>query len=56
MNTIGTRLRCEVCNSQAIVTQPGEGGLSCCGQELVPLDAQAGGAGPAPAGEDAAAG
>ncbi|MBE7190526.1 hypothetical protein [Jatrophihabitans endophyticus] len=31
---VGTRLRCDSCGSEAIITQPGTARLSCCDAPL----------------------
>lgn len=46
MNNVGSRLQCEQCGSQLIVTRAGSGSLRCCGAELKP-SGSAGAAGPA---------
>ncbi|MFC1910261.1 hypothetical protein ACFLXC_03065 [Chloroflexota bacterium] len=33
-NQAGKRYRCAKCNSEFIVTKPGNGTLSCCGQPM----------------------
>ena len=33
-NKVGKRYICTKCGSEFIVTQPGEGTLKCCGQQM----------------------
>jgi Desulfoferrodoxin, N-terminal domain len=44
MNKLGTRLRCETCGGELMVTKGGEGSAECCGQPMQ-LPAPSGAAG-----------
>jgi hypothetical protein len=45
--TAGTRLRCEVCGSEAIVISAADPELTCCRKPLVPIVTPSGDASPA---------
>ena len=33
-NEVGKRYKCEKCGSEFMVTKPGQGAISCCGQPM----------------------
>ncbi len=37
-NQLGKRFVCEACGTETLVTKPGEGTASCCGEEMQPKE------------------
>jgi desulfoferrodoxin-like iron-binding protein len=33
-NLLGRRFRCEVCNTEVLITKAGEGAVECCGKPM----------------------
>ena len=36
VNQTGTRVQCQKCGSQALISKGGEGTVKCCGEPMVP--------------------
>ena len=36
MNSAGSRLKCETCGGEVVVTKAGDGEMQCCGKPMAP--------------------